>query len=504
MDDVTELEISASEQHNQKLRGAFYTPSGAAESLVRWVVRSSGDRLLDPSCGDGRFLAIHQKSVGIEADANTSSIAKRRAPRAEVHQHDFFSWARQTNERFECAAGNPPFIRYQRFAGETRKQALDLCKSLGANFSGLTSSWAPFLVATASLLKPGGRMGFVVPAELGHAPYAKPLIEYLSTRFADVRVIAVKKKIFEDLSEDVWLLYADGYGGSSGRILLTSLESFSYLPIPPTTGEYITCRQLAENDFRLRPFLAGRKVVELYQGLCREPTTSRLAQLARVGIGYVTGDNEFFHLRPSQAVSLKIDQNFLQPTVRNGRSLKRSALTTTDVHDWYKRDEPVLLLSIPHDTRLPRPIQSYLDTEQGKSARLRYKCRVRNPWYVVPDVVVPDAFLTYMSGVSPSLVRNLAGCACTNSVHAVLLKRRASIRQIQEVWNSPFTQLSCEIQGHPLGGGMLKIEPREAGNIALAYRKGWANEERLLIEQGLQALREWRHCGGGKKQATPM
>jgi hypothetical protein len=32
---------------------------------------------------------------------------------------------------------------------------------------------------------------------------------------------------------------------------------------------------------------------------------------------------------------------------------------------------------------------------------------------------------------------------------------------------SPFVQLSCEIEGHPLGGGMLKLEPREASQIAL-------------------------------------
>jgi adenine-specific DNA-methyltransferase len=41
----------------------------------------------------------------------------------------------------------------------------------------------------------------------------------------------------------------------------------------------------------------------------------------------------------------------------------------------------------------------------------------------VPDVQVPDFFSTYMSGVTPSLVRNAAGCTCSNSVHSVRLKR---------------------------------------------------------------------------------
>jgi len=54
-------------------------------------------------------------------------------------------------ERFECAAGNPPFIRYQTFKGAMRKRALAHSLTHGAQFSGLTSSWAPFLVSTATL-----------------------------------------------------------------------------------------------------------------------------------------------------------------------------------------------------------------------------------------------------------------------------------------------------------------------------------------------------------------
>src|SRR6266850_5941558 len=169
------------ERHNQ--RGAYYTPEDAVHSLVRWAARQSTDRLLDPSSGDGRFLALHRRCVGVEQDAQAAAIARERAPWALIHEGDFFDWAARTKERFECAAGNPPFIRYQRFSGETRERALGLCKTLGAEFSGLTSSWAPFLVSTASLLKPGGRMAFVVPAEIGHAPYARPLLEYLSRSF---------------------------------------------------------------------------------------------------------------------------------------------------------------------------------------------------------------------------------------------------------------------------------------------------------------------------------
>ena len=166
---------------SRKNAGAFYTPESVVATLARWAVRDQMDRMLDPACGDGRFLACHRNSVGIDRDVGALHTARLRAPHARTYATDFFAWAAATDDRFDCAAGNPPFIRYQTFNGPTRAGALRLCTSLGASFSALTSSWAPFLVVTAALLKSGGRMAFVVPAEIGHAPYAAPLIDYLAS-----------------------------------------------------------------------------------------------------------------------------------------------------------------------------------------------------------------------------------------------------------------------------------------------------------------------------------
>jgi adenine-specific DNA-methyltransferase len=140
---------------NRKETGAYYTPDPVVSSLVAWVVRDSGDRLIDPACGDGRFIAAHRNAVGIERDADTTRVAMDRAPWALIHEGDFFSWASETSERFECAAGNPPFIRYQLFKEANRARALSLCAQLGADFTGLASSLAPFIVATAGLLRQG-------------------------------------------------------------------------------------------------------------------------------------------------------------------------------------------------------------------------------------------------------------------------------------------------------------------------------------------------------------
>ena len=60
---------------SQKQAGAYYTPDRVVSSLVRWAVRDRSDRLLDPSCGDGRFIASHRNSVGVEQDTEAAALA---------------------------------------------------------------------------------------------------------------------------------------------------------------------------------------------------------------------------------------------------------------------------------------------------------------------------------------------------------------------------------------------------------------------------------------------
>ena len=253
---AAQLPSSSKPTGSAKRTGSYYTPDPVVRSLLKWAVRTPEDRLLDPACGDGRFVAMHPKSVGIELDSEASTAAMQRAPSALIHTGDFFTWAGSTRERFECAAGNPPFIRYQLFAGEIRERALALCASLGAQFSALASSWPLFLVATAHLLRPGGRMAFVVPAEIGHAPYSAPLIKYLAKNFGHLHVIAIRKKIFPRLSEDCWLLYAAEKSGTTNSIAFTALTRFASRETPPRVHTHVDIDDWQNLwNMRLRPYL---------------------------------------------------------------------------------------------------------------------------------------------------------------------------------------------------------------------------------------------------------
>jgi len=71
----------------------FFTPPGVAQM--------STDRILNPSCGDGQFLALHRKSVSIEVGSENAATARQPAPIALVHSGEFFTWALKTAGRIE-------------------------------------------------------------------------------------------------------------------------------------------------------------------------------------------------------------------------------------------------------------------------------------------------------------------------------------------------------------------------------------------------------------------
>ena len=482
-----------------KALGAYFTPEAVANALVRWAARHPGDLLLDPSSGDGRFVARHPNSVGVERDPASVAEASERAPNASLVHGDFFTWASEDRRRFDCAAGNPPFIRYQRFSGATRQVALDYCRRLGVIFSALSSSWAPFIVAAASKVRAGGRIAFVVPAEIGHAPYATPLMEYLLANFGSLHVVAIREKMFPRLSEDCWLLFADNAGCQADGIRLSKLERFTSGEMPPAASELVPADEWRVRwGGRLRPFLLPQRVRNIYGRMAAAPGSVRLGHVAQVGIGYVSGANQFFHLRPSDAQRFAIPGEFLLPSIRNSRYVSGDVISDVDIRRWIAGDEPVFLLRIPPGVRLPATVQAYLDTAEGHRARGSYKCRNRKPWYAVPDVRRPAFVLTYMSGRSPALAVNRGRCTCTNALLAVdlrsgLFQNSFCDRRLSATWDSPVGRLSCEIEGHPLGGGMLKLEPGEARNVLLVPPATIGPGDGALLREGVEAMRRWRH-----------
>lgn len=471
----------------QKSLGAYYTPQNVAEFLAAWAVRDAVDTVLDPSAGEGVFLLAARNRLielggsaeqvrGIEFShatyRQTTAMLESIHPRPVLSRSDFFDHSRSTFGSVNAIVGNPPFIRYQRFTGESRRKALARALQAGVKLSELSSSWAPFLVHATTFIETGGRMAVVAPAELAHASYAQPVVRFLCESFANVKLLVFARKLFPDLSEDTVLLLAEGRGLPFSKLTLHQLHDADALRLATNitldrdSGQSTSA--WTSGVARLVEYFLPPASRQLYQELASHPQVARLGEVAEVGIGYVTGNNDFFHLSADEVKKWRIPPAYLRKSVRNARDVEGQLFTSRDWKTLHARGDRNLLLHVKAtDTAIDENVAAYVKTGVRSGVSRGYKCRNRTPWYSIPHVYTGDAFLSYMSGQRPKLFLNRAKAVAPNTLHVVRGRpdARASASDLVAAWNSPLASLSCEIEGHGMGGGMLKLEPREAARV---------------------------------------
>ena len=212
-----------------KLRGGHYTPADIADFIAGWAVRGLEDSILEPSCGDGSFLASIQKALtkanntqlhnvtGVELDSAEAEKSKQYG--YDVINADFFTYFRDSIEGrqlYDVIVGNPPFIRYQNFDEQYRSVAFDLMKKHGFHPNRLTNIWLPFLLLSCEALSDTGRIGMVIPAELFQVDYAAEARDYLSTHFDQLTLLTFRRLVFEDIQQEVVLLLGEKKSDKKG------------------------------------------------------------------------------------------------------------------------------------------------------------------------------------------------------------------------------------------------------------------------------------------------
>lgn len=452
----------------RKARGGFYTPAALTSFLVEWALRDSSDRTLEPSCGDGAFLTACAERYkllgardldgllyGVELDEQEFEKARALVDEADVRHSSFFDVGPSDLPVMDAVVGNPPYVRYHGFTGASRARGLERARSQGVELSNLASSWAHFVVHAAGFLKPTGRLALVLPAELLHTDYAAPVRKWLLATFRSVTIITFDRLTFADAEVDALLLLADPQGPAGLRVVrVRDAEALRQMTLPaePTAQAKPTAAHATPRwSGTLNP-----EAFALYEGLLASGG-SRLGEFASVDIGVVTGANKFFILEPEKARELRIPERYLVPIVESAGNL--SGLTVIP-----SRAKRLLLVN---DEPTSKALLSYLASGIEASVAEGYKCRTRRPWYRVPvPRQRPDLLLPYMNHQSIRLYVNRSRILSTNLVHCVALHPNApDSRAIAAAALSAAVMLSAEIEGRSYGGGVLKVETKEAEQL---------------------------------------
>jgi len=466
-----------------KARGAFYTPADLTRFLARWAIRGPMDRVLEPSCGDGAFvtavaerfadLGVHDlgdRLTGVEREPAEAEKARAIAPAAKVLNSDFFDVDPGALPPVDAVIGNPPYIRYQGFTGAAREKGLARARAQGVALTNLASSWAHFVVHSVGFLGPAGRLALVLPAELLHTDYGEPVRDLLLRRFGSVIIVAFDRGVFGGAQVDAILLLASNDDHRGLRVVRVPDErTLDTLDVGANAGLAAVVPQ------RRWSGSVDAAAGLVYEQLRASGVAVPLGAIASVDIGFVSGANDFFILSREEAARRGLPADVLTPTMRRPGDIPGLLASEGDVR---------LLLDLagrpgPSDDHL----LAYLQAGVASSISTRYKCRVRRPWYAVPlPRSKPDAFLPYMSHLGPRLIVNDAGAWSSNLLHGVTLGLLAPPpRALAVAMASSLTLLSAEIEGRAYGGGVLKLETKEAERV-LVPRLSPAAAGRLMDE----------------------
>lgn len=490
----------------RKARGAFFTPPEIAHYLVRWAVRSPDDRVLEPSCGEAGFLLaaanrlraiganplrwrhqLHGIEIHPASAGSAESLLRDAGFDARVAVADFFDHEPPTV--YEAVVGNPPFVRYQSFSGEARARGLEAALAQGVRLSGLANAWAAFVVKAALHLAPEGRLALVLPAELLSVNYAREVRRFLLRRFGRIRLVMFEERVFPGVLEEVVLLLADGSGGAECLEICQTRDLKSLKSVAAETWTAHT----PGDDEKWTPALVAQDAFATYRTLTGAGF-ERLGVWGGAYLGAVTGSNKFFALTVEQANECGLRRSDTIRISPPGTRHLRGLAFTEAVWKLLAGGGARCLLLYPEDEPSDAA-NRYIAAAERAGVADAYKCRARKPWWRVPLVDTPDLFLTYMNHDRPRLVSNSAGVQILNSVYGVRLaagRKRLGRDVLSIACLNSITLLGAEIVGRAYGGGLLKMEPREADNLpvpSLERIKTVERELRNIKPQLAQSLR---------------
>ncbi|WP_349826807.1 N-6 DNA methylase [Brevibacterium litoralis] len=477
----------------RKARGAFFTPEPIARHLVERTVLSADDRVLEPSCGEAAFLTgavtrlralrapapshptapeaprssdVTPRVDGVEIHAASASRAGDlvRAAGGDPHieVRDFFEVP--ASPRCTAVVGNPPYIRYQDFTGHARARAQEAALRGGVTLTRLASSWAAFTVHSALMLEPGGRMGLVLPAELLSVNYAAGVRSFLLENFASVELVVFTERVFPEAQEDVVLLIAHGFGtGSATDITITRAQNAAALDGPLDSTRWTP----QDPAGKWTPALLSTAAWDSY-GTGATAQFTHLETWGDTTLGMVTGNNRYFTLSPAEVRDLGLSgQDVLRISPPGSAHLRGLDLDENRWQDLGEHAGRATFLFRPDDDPSDAA-RAYIAAGEDAEVDRAYKCRVRRTWWQVPLVDPADLFLTYMNANTPRITTNSAGVRHLNSVHGVYLRpefRTLGRASLPLGALTSVTLVGAETVGRSYGGGMLKLEPKEADRL---------------------------------------
>jgi adenine-specific DNA-methyltransferase len=474
----------------EKRRGGFYTPEPIAAFILRWGMNgNSNPDILEPSCGDGIFLdqlskhrlayhSITAIELNEEAAEKAGTIPLKNK---QILNTDFHTFCNHTLQRFDLIVGNPPYIRYQYFDRQQQSAAAAIFAKAGLSYSKLTNAWVSFVVGSSLLLKePGGKIGFVLPAEILQVSFAKQLRNFIAHFYNKISIISFEKLVFPDIQQEVVLLLCEKNNTKEHRIEHIELRDASELATLDTARLKSPKKRIDFKSNKWTFYFLEQDEIDFLENVAEKHDIPAIGTFARVEVGITTGSNDFFTV-PRTTVEAFDLHHYAKPMV--GRSVQVHSVIFTE-EDWEKNrfsKAKAHLLVFPEKEQLDQKNGAVNYIAHGESLGIHkgYKTGIRNDWFVVPSLKISDALFIRRNNLYPRLIINQAQAYTTDTMHRVFLKPGTNIKAFTASYYNSLSLAFTEVCGRSHGGGVLELMPNEAESVLLPYHQ---DNENLLAE----------------------
>ena len=141
-----------------------------------------------------------------------------------------------------------------------------------------------------------------------------------------------------------------------------------------------------------------------------------------INVGVTTGNDKYFSIDKEVCEKYKLKETTL-PLVGKNSHIYGAYFTKSDWEKNVKRGERAKLITFPSKplAKYPKEHQEYVEFGEKNKVHRGYKCFIREQWYVVPSVWIPDAFFPKFNYLYPKLAINKCEAISISSVNRIKL-----------------------------------------------------------------------------------
>ena len=460
---------------NKKNTGSYYTPSYLASFITKRVLsfcNKTSISILEPSVGDGAFIEeinkIKKPRVSLTAlDINEVELEKAASKwnkkKANFETIDFLEYT--NNSKFSLIIGNPPYVKKNRLSSKQIDLCKDIHKAEGLSEISVKNIWTTFLVKSNTLLAEDGVLAFVLPSELLQVKFAEEVREYLKKEFDRIEIFTFNDLMFECKGQDTIVLFAYRKHTEKGEFF-TNIESREILENNSFTLNHNNL--LVESKVKWSHHFLSTFELTFLDNLKQQLKT--INDICESKPGIVTAANNFFIIDKETEDKYNLS-NYTKPIIQKGFFVNGSVVfEEKDFTCLEKSKYPTKLLQLNDNDIVSESLIEYLSIGVERKIPDRYKCKIRNNWYVIPNISTrPEAFFFKRCHHYPKLLKNNSAVFVTDSAYKIQMKKGYDLNSFIYSFYNSLTLIFSEIEGRYYGGGVLELTPSEFKKLPIPY-----------------------------------